>query len=62
MTIASQLRAHARRYRELAQIYDGDTADSMRRAAERLDRQADALEAYEATARLTDRRTLALSA
>jgi hypothetical protein len=62
MTIASQLRAHARRYRELAQIHDGAIADSMRRAAERLDRQARALEAYEASARLTAPRTLALTA
>jgi hypothetical protein len=62
MAIASQLRARARRYRELAQIYDGTTSDGMRGAAERLDRQADALEAYEATARLTDQHTLVVSA
>lgn len=62
MTIASQLRASARRYRELAQSYDGNTADNMRQAAERLDRQANALEAYEATARLTEPHRLAVNA
>ena len=62
MTIASQLRASARRYRELAQTYDGATAQRMRDAAERFDRQAVALEAYEAAGRLTADRSLALSA
>jgi hypothetical protein len=54
MTIIAQLRANARRYRELAQRYEGRTADTMRQAADQLDRQAEALAAYEASARLTE--------
>ena len=62
MTITSQLRANARRYRELAQRYPDDTADGMREAADHLDRQANALEAYEAAARLTAAATVSISA
>ncbi len=53
MTIVSQLRANARRYRELAQAHDAATAETMRATADQLDRQAEALAAYEAAARLT---------
>ena len=61
MTITAQLRARARRYRELAYQHQDDTADGMRSAAEHLERQADALDAYAATARLTLRPTLTTS-
>jgi hypothetical protein len=62
MTIVSQLRANARRYRELAQRYAGNTAEGMREAAAQLDRQADALEAYQAAARLTAPHVVTVSA
>jgi len=55
MTAMSRLRARAQRYRELAERYDGDAAAALRGAAEALELQAgalDAYEAYEAAARL----------
>ncbi len=62
MTIVSQLRANARRYRELAQSYEGRAAETMRAAADHIDRQADALTAYEAAARLTAPHALTIRA
>jgi hypothetical protein len=61
MTPASLLRDRARRYRELACRHQGATADGMRVAADHLERQADALDAYAAAARLTVPHRLATS-
>jgi hypothetical protein len=62
MTTIAQLRARARRYRELALTHEGDLAEGLRQAADGVDRQADALEAYSAAARLTARHELAITA
>jgi hypothetical protein len=60
MTAISQLRARAQRYRELAGQYAADAGASMRGAADEMERQANALEAYEAAARLTTPHALTL--
>jgi hypothetical protein len=62
MSAITQLRARARRYRELAETHGGDTADGLREAADGIDRQADALEAYAAADRLTRPHELAITA
>jgi hypothetical protein len=62
MVTITQLRARARRYRELAETHAGDTADGLRQAADGVDRQADALQAYQAAARLTQAHALAIEA
>ncbi len=62
MSVITQLRARARRYRELAETHVGATADGLREAANGIDRQADALEAYAAADRLTRRHELAIIA
>jgi hypothetical protein len=62
MTTIAQLRAKAQRYRMLALSYDGDTGDALRAAADEVDRQAAALDAYDAAARLIRPQTLSLSA
>lgn len=62
MSAITQLRARARRYRELAERHDGDAADGFRLAADGVDRQADALEAYDAAARLTRPHAVTMSA
>jgi len=62
MSVITQLRARARRYRELAAAHVGDTADGLRDAADGVDRQADALEAYAAAERLTRPHELAITA
>jgi hypothetical protein len=62
MTTISQLRARARRYRELAESHTGDAAEGLRQAADGVDRQADALEAYQAADRLTRPHALAITA
>ena len=62
MTTITQLRARARRYRELAESQAGDAAHGLREAADGVDRQADALEAYQAADRLTRPHTLAITA
>jgi len=61
MTTIAQLRARAQRYRELSAGYGDDTGAAMRGAADELERQANALEAYEAAARLTERPRLTIS-
>jgi len=53
MTTIQQLRARARRYRELAGRYEPDAGAALHGAAEELERQAGALEAYEAASRLS---------
>lgn len=62
ITTITQLRARARRYRELAESHAGDIADGLRQAADGVDRQAEALEAYSAAARLTQAHELAITA
>jgi hypothetical protein len=62
MSVITQLRARARRYRELAESHLGEVADGLRQAADGVDRQADALEAYDAAARLTRPHELAITA
>jgi hypothetical protein len=61
MSIGSQLRAQARRFRELAYERPGDIAVDLREVADRLERRAAGLEAYAATTRLTARHTLTTS-
>ena len=62
MSVITQLRARARRYRELAETHVGDAAEGLRDAANGVDRQADALEAYAAADRLTRPHELAITA
>ena len=62
MATTSLLRTRARRFRTLAESYDGTTAAHLREAAEQLERQADALDAYEAAAHLTAHRGLTFRA
>jgi hypothetical protein len=62
MTAILQLRTRALRYRELAGRYPGDSGAALRGAADELERQANALEAYEAAVRPTAARALTLSA
>ena len=62
MSVITQLRARARRYRELAETHVGETADGLREAANGVDRQADALEAYAAADRLTRPHELVITA
>ena len=62
MTTMSQLRAKAQRYRELAGSYGRDTGDAMRAAADELDRQAAALDAYAAAGRLIQQPSLSMNA
>lgn len=51
-SIIDYLRNRARRYRELAQSYDGEAAASLYAAAEQLEREAGAYDAYATAARL----------
>ena len=62
MTAIVQLRTRALRYRELARQYPGDSGAALRGAADALERQANALEAYEAAVCATAPRALTLSA
>jgi hypothetical protein len=62
MATTALLRARAQRFRALAETYDGVTAAHLREAAEQLERQADALDAYGATTRSNLPPTTALTA
>ncbi len=61
MSTILHLRARAQRYRELASRSESDAGEALLSAADEIERQAGALEAYEAAARLSAPPVLSLS-